>query len=56
MCFIEPDGKKQKILSKKLLTFRFCNDILRYVAEICSAHTKAIVFIPNLDKSTVMQP
>ena len=49
-------NQKVKKISKKLLTFIFCNDILRYVAEICSAHTKAIVFIPNLDKSTVMQP
>ena len=49
-------NQKVKKISKKLLTFVFCNDILRYVAEICSAHIKAIVFIPNLDKSTVMQP
>lgn len=46
MCFIEPDGKKQKILSKKLLTFRFCNDILRYVAEENTEYKAAW----NLDK------
>lgn len=46
MCFVEPDGKKQKILSKKLLTFRFCNDILRYVAEEDKEYKAA----QNLDK------